>query len=91
MEVRACVLCVFRKFIAVKNILVVFLLVYSFFFAHAQDSTVLELHEVTVTGFKEEKRLETSTDIITVGADKMRLSGAYMYRMRWRRYQALAS
>src|ERR1700759_3454836 len=43
----------------------------------AQDSTVHELHEVIVTGFKEEKGLETSTNITSISSADMRLKGAY--------------
>ncbi|MDB5281262.1 MAG: hypothetical protein JWO06_337 [Bacteroidota bacterium] len=45
--------------------------------ASAQDSTVHELHEVIVTGFKEEKGLETSTNITSISSADMRLKGAY--------------
>ncbi|MCW5908333.1 MAG: TonB-dependent receptor [Chitinophagales bacterium] len=41
------------------------------------DSSFHELHEVTITGFKEEKRLETSTDIISVSSEKMKERGSF--------------
>src|SRR5947207_782471 len=45
--------------------------------AFSQDSTARELHEVVVTGFKEGKQLETSTNIVSISTSDMRLQGAY--------------
>lgn len=45
--------------------------------AFAQDTTALELREVVVTSFKESKRLETSTNIVSMGADEMKQNGAF--------------
>lgn len=41
------------------------------------DSSFYELKEVTVTGFKEEQRLETSTSIVSISAEKMKDKGAF--------------
>src|SRR4051812_36688287 len=41
------------------------------------DSSFHELKEVTVTGFKEEQRLETSTDIVSISSEKMKQSGSF--------------
>ncbi len=60
-----------------KKVFVISLFVIRILLVQAQDSTVHELHEVTVTGFKEEQRLETSTDIISVSSEKMKASGSF--------------
>jgi len=41
------------------------------------DSSFHELKEVTVTGFKEEQRLETSTDIVSISSAKMKERGSF--------------
>ena len=61
----------------VKKYSIVFLFVAYASTLYAQDSTGHELREVTVTGFKEEQRLETSTDIISVTSEKMKERGSF--------------
>lgn len=41
------------------------------------DSVLHELTSVTVTGFKEEQRLETSVEIISISAEKMKEQGSF--------------
>jgi iron complex outermembrane receptor protein len=61
----------------VKNLFALLVFIAFCLQLHAQDSTARELREVTVTGFKEEKRLETSTEITVVTSEQMRAKGAF--------------
>lgn len=44
---------------------------------YAQDTSVHEFKEVQITGFKEERKTNTSVDIVTMTKDEMRSNGAF--------------
>lgn len=62
----------------IKRFVIAFLALFCAGVISAQsDSLLHELKEVTVTGFKEEQRLESSKDIVSITSERMREQGSF--------------